>query len=61
MRTGPSELRDGGKHGVAMTANAMPGDEDLCLAAGMDGYVSKPINIQELFSVVKSVIPTQSA
>ncbi|MEW6234297.1 MAG: response regulator [Candidatus Omnitrophota bacterium] len=33
---------------VAMTANAMKGDEERCLAAGMDGYVSKPINPQKL-------------
>ncbi|MFO1327717.1 MAG: PAS domain S-box protein [Rubrivivax sp.] len=33
---------------VAMTANAMPGDREAYLAAGMDGYVAKPIQIDEL-------------
>jgi two-component system, sensor histidine kinase and response regulator len=41
---------------VAMTAHAMQGDKQNCLAAGMDGYVSKPINIQELLAVVQSVM-----
>jgi len=38
---------------IAVTANAMQGDRDECLAAGMDGYLSKPIRLQALAQVLE--------
>jgi signal transduction histidine kinase/ActR/RegA family two-component response regulator len=40
---------------IALTANAMVGDEERCLRAGMDGYVSKPIDIQHLLAEIRRV------
>jgi two-component system sensor histidine kinase/response regulator len=42
---------------IALTAHAMKGDEERCLAGGMDGYVSKPIKLEDLFSVMENVAP----
>jgi PAS domain S-box-containing protein len=38
---------------IAMTAHAMGGDRDRCLAAGMDGYLAKPINRQQLLEMLE--------
>jgi PAS domain S-box-containing protein len=43
---------------IAMTANAMEGDRELCLAAGMDDYVGKPIHLDELGEALRRSVPT---
>jgi len=40
---------------VAMTANAMQGDRDMCLAAGMDDYLTKPIRVERLVEALNHV------
>ena len=46
---------------VALTANAMKGDRERCLLAGMDGYASKPINPKELLRTIRQVLHASAA
>jgi CheY-like chemotaxis protein len=54
---------DSGKHqmAIALTAHAMKGDQERCVAAGMDGYLSKPIRPQELDLVLENIAKRRSA
>jgi CheY-like chemotaxis protein len=53
------EVRDGLPHLpiIAMTANAMSGDKERCLIAGMDDYVSKPVMSRQLTEVLQRWLP----
>jgi PAS domain S-box-containing protein len=57
-RTGPDHQTAATSHIpiVAMTAHAMKGDRERCLAAGMDSYISKPLRPQQLYEIIEGVI-----
>ena len=50
--------KSSGKHLpiIAMTANAMIGDREHCLQAGMDGYVAKPLSVKDLFAAIETLM-----
>ncbi len=57
------EEKSGGEHQmiIALTAHAMKGDREKCLSAGMDGYLTKPIQPQELDEVLEECLQHRHA
>ncbi len=44
---------------IAMTARVMKGDHEACIAAGMDGYVAKPLSLKSLYDQIDLLVPAQ--
>jgi signal transduction histidine kinase/ActR/RegA family two-component response regulator len=61
LRAGQSGARDPGIPVIALTANAMDGDREACLGAGMDGFVSKPVSIATLRQAIERVRTARAA
>ena len=61
------EIRAGESHTgghvpiIAMTARTMAGDREKCLEAGMDAYVSKPFELEQLFAVLEPILARRAA
>jgi DNA-binding response OmpR family regulator len=57
MRATEAERRRDRTPVVAVTANALKGEEERCLAAGMDAYIAKPVNIDRLHDTLARWLP----
>ena len=60
LRAREKESGGGRLRVVALTANALSGDSDACLAAGMDGYLSKPFTIQKLGNILSKWLSVET-
>jgi CheY-like chemotaxis protein len=56
IRRADSGVHDPAVPVIAMTANAMKGDRDACLAAGMDDYVAKPVKADDLAAAMQRAL-----
>ena len=56
IRQNPERFRDPNVPIVALTADAMEGAAESCLAAGMDGYLSKPIRQEQLQEILQAYL-----
>src|SRR6185295_8805155 len=63
IRAAEAKLGTAGGHTpvIAVTANAMKGEDERCLAAGMDAYLAKPVNMDALRATLERWMPIQEA